>query len=118
MKLLGFVLAKWLMACTVSIFFLDYVDKRLYWIDGQLNHIKSTTFDGSDTNTVVQDKNILPNPFDLVVFNSYVYWSNWHHNSISRINKYTGKDFVFIADNLRSPMGIQMFGPTSQVTGR
>ncbi|CAC5413279.1 LRP5_6 [Mytilus coruscus] len=78
-------------------------------IDGSLNQIKSTRFDGTDTYTVIKNENVLPKPFDLVVYGSYVYWSNEEYRSVCRVNKNTGRDFSILANYLRSPMGIQVF---------
>ena len=56
-------------------------------------------------------------PFDLVVFESYVYWTNRYYKSIYRIDKYTGKNITLVASHVSSPMGIQMFGAGAQVNG-
>jgi hypothetical protein len=60
----------------------------------------------------------MPNPFDLVVFDSYVYWTNsWHRSNIYRINQYTGNNLTLVASNVHYPKGIQMFGAGAQVNG-
>ena len=59
----------------------------------------------------------MPNPFDLVVFDSYVYWTTCDYKSIYRIDKYTGKNITLVASHASGPMGIQMFGAGSQVNG-
>ena len=51
------------------------------------------------------------------MFDSYVYWTNWRHQSIYRINKYSGQDLKLVASNAHYPMGIQMFGAGAQVNG-
>ena len=95
----------------------DHVGGRLYWIDGKLTQIKSIRFDGSDTHTILKDPKSMPKPFDLVVFGNYVYWTNWQHKSIWRMNKYSGQDLKLVASYVHSPMGIQMFGAEAQVNG-
>jgi len=59
----------------------------------------------------------MPHPFDLVVFDSYVYWTNWWAKSIYRINKYNGQNLTLVASYVHHPMGIQMFGAGAQVNG-
>jgi len=101
---------------TVYIYIIsDNVGERLYWIDSQLNQIKSTKFDGSDTHTILKNRTIMPYPFDLVVFDSYVYWTNSPY--IYRINQYTGQNLTLVASNVRYAKGIQMFGAGAQVNG-
>ena len=56
-------------------------------------------------------------PFDLVVFESYVYCTDWWYRSIYRIDKCSGEEFKLVASNVRTPMGIQMFGAGAQVNG-
>ena len=59
----------------------------------------------------------MPHPFDLVVFDSYVYWTNWRYQSIYRIDKHTGQNLTLVASYIFNPMGIQMFGAGVQVNG-
>jgi len=59
----------------------------------------------------------MPHPFDLVVFDSYVYWTNWWAKSIYRINKGNGQNLTLVASHVRKPMGIQMFGAGAQING-
>ena len=60
----------------------------------------------------------MPYPFDLVVFDSYVYWTNYQYRSaIYRINQYTGQNLTLVTSNVRLSRGIQMFGDGAQVNG-
>ena len=60
----------------------------------------------------------MPHPFDLVVFDSYVYWTNsLPRSNIYRINQYTGKNVTLVDSNVHQPQGIQMFGAGAQVNG-
>ncbi|OPL33300.1 hypothetical protein AM593_10802, partial [Mytilus galloprovincialis] len=97
---------------------IDHIGKRLYWIDGSLNQIKSTRFDGTDTYTIIKNADVLPKPYDLVVYGSYVYWSNWQYRTICRVNKYTGQEFSVVVKYIRSPMGLQVFADEVQPKGK
>ena len=60
----------------------------------------------------------MPYSFDLVVFDSYVYWTNYRHISdIYRIDQYKGQNLTLVASNVRYSKGIQMFGAGAQVNG-
>ena len=56
-------------------------------------------------------------PFDLVVFDSYVYWTDLRNGSIYKINQYTGQNLTLVAGNVPYSKGIQMFGAGAQVNG-
>ena len=93
----------------------DNVGERLYWVDSRLRQIKSSKFDGSDTLAI--NITIMLYPFDLVVFDSYVYWTDLWNRSIYKINQYTGQNLTLVDSNVRYPRGIQMFGAGAQVNG-
>jgi hypothetical protein len=60
----------------------------------------------------------MPYSFDLVVFDSYVYWTNNQYRSnIYRINQYNGQNLTLVASNVDHLKGIQMFGAGAQVNG-
>ena len=97
---------------------IDNIGERLYWVDSQLNQINSTKFDGSDPKTILKNKTIMPYPYDLVVFDSYVYWTNLRYRpNIYRINQYTGHNLTLVVSNVDYSKGIQMFGAGAQVNG-
>ena len=56
-------------------------------------------------------------PFDLVVFDSYVYWTDLRNGSIYKINQYTGQNLTLVASNVGNAREIHMFGAGAQVNG-
>jgi hypothetical protein len=56
-------------------------------------------------------------PFDLVVFDSYVYWTDLRNRSIYKINQYTEQNLTLVASNVGNARGIHMFGAGAQVNG-
>ncbi|XP_072019600.1 uncharacterized protein [Amphiura filiformis] len=73
---------------------LDLEENRMYWCDSGLNTIETTDFDGGDRRKLFDfspDPDIPDiDPFDIGIYNEYVYWSDWVFPKILRLNKYGG----------------------------
>ncbi|WAR04037.1 LRP4-like protein [Mya arenaria] len=67
---------------------IDYVSERLYWADGKLDKIETSTLDGNHRVTLIRN---VPHPFGLALFGEFVYWTDWQKQQIERANKHTGK---------------------------
>ncbi|XP_077986933.1 low-density lipoprotein receptor-related protein 2-like [Glandiceps talaboti] len=94
---------------------IDYVMKKLYWIDAGLDVIEYTNMDGSDRRTL---PNVwIQHPFDLVVFEDTVYWTDWTSKSVESANKWSGDDQRVIQTGLHHPMGIAIVHPLKQIQG-
>ncbi|XP_071133754.1 low-density lipoprotein receptor-related protein 6-like [Mytilus edulis] len=93
---------------------IDHKEDRLYWTDGALFQIKSSTLDGKDVKTIIKDVKYLPHPFGIAVHNQYVYWTNWEYKSLLRTNKYDGSYVETVQRDLTSPMDIKLYGSNVQ----
>ncbi|CAG2184720.1 Low-density lipoprotein receptor-related protein 4,Sortilin-related receptor,Low-density lipoprotein receptor-related protein 6 [Mytilus edulis] len=89
-------------------------DERLYWTDGALFQIKSSTLDGKDVKTIIKDVKYLPHPFGIAVHDQYVYWTNWEYKSLLRTNKYDGSYVETVQRDLTSPMDIKLYDSNVQ----
>ena len=50
--------------------------------------------------------------FGLAVYGDFIYWTDWIHRGVLRVNKYTGTDFYWLKKNIpRQPMGIVAVAP-------
>lgn len=47
---------------------LDYIQKRIYYIDAHSNSIHTTNYDGSDHHLVIRDEEALSHPFSISLF--------------------------------------------------
>ncbi|VDI79086.1 Hypothetical predicted protein [Mytilus galloprovincialis] len=93
---------------------IDHKDERLYWTDGALFQIKSSTLDGKDVKTIIKDVKYLPHPFGIAVHDQYVYWTNWEYKSLLRTNKYDGSYVETVQRDLTSPMDIKLYDSNVQ----
>ncbi|CAH1775549.1 unnamed protein product [Owenia fusiformis] len=96
---------------------IDYVSRRLFWVDAKRHSIDSSDLDGLHRQLLLTDENTLKHPFSITVFEDYVYWTDWKLESISKMNKFTGKNYTQVAKNLFSPMDIHVYHPLKQVAG-
>jgi len=57
----------------------DYIKKKVFWLDTKLKHVGSVNFDGTDKKIVISLDNQLRNPKSLSVFEDWLYLSNSSH---------------------------------------
>ena len=62
----------------------------MYWCDAALNRIETTDLNGVDRRKLfmITDPDI--HPFDIGIYNTYVYWTDWALNKLIRMDKYAG----------------------------
>ncbi|GIY35944.1 prolow-density lipoprotein receptor-related protein 1 [Caerostris darwini] len=70
---------------------IDYVDKKLYFCDAYLHRLERISLDGSNRQTLFEDVNKDPFqpqgfPFDLAHLDGYVFWSEYQHGLIQKLN--------------------------------
>ena len=95
---------------------LDYVNRRLYWIDARSDSIHTTNYDGSDRREILRDHEYLTHPFAITLFENYVYWTDWKSNSVVRANKWDGNDVKVMDRIISLPYDIRIIHPSRQPT--
>ncbi|RWS19342.1 very low-density lipoprotein receptor-like protein, partial [Leptotrombidium deliense] len=66
---------------------IDQIESRIYWLDGMQSEIYACDFDGRHRSLIVHSPQFLSHANALGVFGDTVYWSDWNHNSITKVNK-------------------------------
>lgn len=95
---------------------LDYVNRRVYWIDARSDSIHSTDYDGADHHLIIHDQETLSHPFGISLYENHVYWTDWRTNSVLRANKFNGSDIAVIQRTQTQPFGIQILHSSRQPT--
>lgn len=95
---------------------LDYVSRRVYWIDARSDSIHTTDYDGQDHHLVIHDQETLSHPFGISLYENHVYWTDWRTNSVLRANKFNGTDIAVIQRTQTQPFGIQILHSSRQPT--
>lgn len=67
---------------------IDYVTKRIYWLDAKLFTLNSIDYDGNNRKVILRSDEYIKHPFALDVFEDYVYWSDWELEAVMRTNKF------------------------------
>ncbi|XP_072018653.1 uncharacterized protein [Amphiura filiformis] len=67
---------------------IDYQDQRLYWCDAGLDRIEFIYLNGSGRSNIYTGTTI--HPFDIGVYNGYVYWSDWLFTKLVELDKESG----------------------------
>ncbi|XP_033644418.1 low-density lipoprotein receptor-related protein 4-like [Asterias rubens] len=93
---------------------IDYVDRRLFWLDNGTRMIESSYYDGSERETVRSGMN--SDCYGLSLFVDHIYWTRLTDQTISRANKYTGHDMVIITTTYldSNPRSIHVVHPYRQ----
>ncbi|XP_053382468.1 low-density lipoprotein receptor 2-like isoform X2 [Mercenaria mercenaria] len=94
---------------------IDYIGKRIYWIDSKLHKIGTANFDGSGKGHVPVDATVIGHPFSISVFEDSLYWTDWHTNSIRSIHKITGRNAKTLSLGSYSVMDIKVYHELRQI---
>lgn len=91
---------------------IDYISKKIYWSDSDLDKIEYSNYDGTSRTTLETEASGLKYPFALTVANNSLFWSDWSTNKVYGTHKVHGSDsdngyFQTIALFSSSPYGIE-----------
>ena len=82
----------------------DSVGRRLYWADARLDKVEVCHLDGGQC-TVLQSQ--ADHPFDLAVHGQHLFFTDWVHQAVVRIDKRTGDNRLVVQEDMKNkPMGI------------
>ncbi|XP_059167881.1 low-density lipoprotein receptor-related protein 5-like [Physella acuta] len=95
----------------------DYVQQRLYWVDGNLQTVSSCNFEGEDRKIILDNHPILKRLFSITLFGDNLFWTDWTSNAVHKVNKFGKESAITIAANLSQPMGIQVYHISRQPIG-
>ncbi|XP_017777455.1 PREDICTED: low-density lipoprotein receptor-related protein 1 [Nicrophorus vespilloides] len=96
---------------------LDYIPRRIYWIDALSDSIHTVDYDGHDHRVVMSHHDMLSHPFAINIFENNVYWTDWRTNSVVRANKWNGSNVFLLQKTLTQPFDIQILHPSRQPRG-
>ncbi|XP_050441147.1 vitellogenin receptor [Adelges cooleyi] len=89
----------------------DYLGKRIYWVDAKMQIIESIKLDATDRRTVVTES--VDHPFSVIVFEDKLYWSDWSGKEIKVCNKFTGRDCRSVVREAKTRIyGMQIYHPS------
>ena len=93
---------------------LDYVMKRIYWIDARSDSIHTTLYSGADHREITRGHKFMSHPFDIAIYESLLYWTDWRSNQILRANRWNGSDITVMDKTVTRPFAIKVVHPSLQ----
>lgn len=67
---------------------IDYLSENIYWLDGYSHSINSINFDGHNQRELLVSKKYLQNPFDVDIFDNFLFWNDINTGMVYFINKF------------------------------
>lgn len=64
---------------------LDYLLKRIYYIDAKSDSIHVISYDGSFHKEIIRNNVNEAHGYSLTLYDEYIYWSDWKSGSIYRV---------------------------------
>ncbi|GMT16834.1 hypothetical protein PFISCL1PPCAC_8131 [Pristionchus fissidentatus] len=93
---------------------LDMIGQRLYWADAKVKSIFSSDYDGNDVKVVLHSHNFLRHPFSLAIFEDRVFYTDWEHDGVISVNKFTGSDVTKLMTSVSTPMTVRIYHKATQ----
>ncbi|TKC46861.1 hypothetical protein EI555_015271 [Monodon monoceros] len=92
----------------------DYLEKRILWIDARSDAIYSARYDGSGHMEVLRGHEFLSHPFAVTLYGGEVYWTDWRTNTLAKANKWTGHNVTVVQRTNTQPFDLQVYHPSRQ----
>ncbi|XP_002741307.2 prolow-density lipoprotein receptor-related protein 1-like [Saccoglossus kowalevskii] len=93
---------------------IDFLERRIIWIDARSNSIHSSFYDGSDVHTILKGHEHLSHPFAVSLFEGFVFWTDWKSNIVVKANKWTGGNVTVVHNTNSQPFDLQVYHSTRQ----
>ena len=97
---------------------LDIDNQTLYWIDGILDQIETSTADGWGRKVLTKQN--ISRPFAVSYFKNHLYWSDWSRNTIRTVSLKMPNSVTFVNSDNRlvdDPVGLEVVTAARQPQG-
>ncbi|GMS84654.1 hypothetical protein PENTCL1PPCAC_6829, partial [Pristionchus entomophagus] len=93
---------------------LDLLEERLYWADAKVKSIFSSDYYGNEVKVVLHSHSFLRHPFSLAIFEDRVFYTDWEHDGVISVNKFTGSDVTKLMTSVSTPMTVRIYHRATQ----
>ncbi|XP_072171800.1 low-density lipoprotein receptor-like [Diadema setosum] len=93
---------------------IDHPLEQLYWVDAYTRSINMANFEGGKRRVILSGEDRVSHPFDITVFEDFIYWTDWSTNSVKRADKFTGSNQTAVITEINGPMGLAILHPLRQ----
>lgn len=93
----------------------DFDRDRLYWCDALLDHVQHSNLDGTDVKTI--SSRLIRHPFSIVIFQDFMYITDWRLDSIIKLHKLTGdREEILVRESQNNRLyGVKVYSESEQV---
>ncbi|XP_035525395.1 pro-epidermal growth factor [Morone saxatilis] len=91
---------------------IDFTADRLFWCDQSSGLVETSALDGSDRQVLLENQ--VGRPFDLAVFEDRLWISDWEHQQLRSVHKWTGKKLQRIHGHMVQPASIVVVHPLAK----
>jgi integrin beta 2 len=93
---------------------LDYVKKRIFFLDAKSKEIHTIDYDGNDDRRILKNDEYLSHPFAITIYENYIYWTDWRISGVLRADKFTGTNITMISHAISQAFDIKIMHPSRQ----
>ncbi|XP_071511904.1 low-density lipoprotein receptor-like [Diadema antillarum] len=93
---------------------IDHPLELLYWVDAYTRSINMANFEGGKRRVILSGEDRVSHPFDITVFEDFIYWTDWSTYSVQRADKFTGSNQTAVITEINGPMGLAILHPLRQ----
>ncbi|PAV62586.1 hypothetical protein WR25_26419 isoform C [Diploscapter pachys] len=91
---------------------IDFFSDRIFWGDAHLNEIGFMDFDGGGRRHIPAQRT--SHVSSMVIFDDWLYWSDWNLKEVIRCNKWTGKNETVLKKIIQLPNELRVIHPMRQ----
>ncbi|XP_014669426.1 PREDICTED: low-density lipoprotein receptor-related protein 2-like isoform X2 [Priapulus caudatus] len=73
---------------------LDYVTKRIFWVDNKIDYMQSCTYSGQNSQVILSGGINIPHPFGIATFEDKMYWTDWTRLGVMEVRKFGGNSTI------------------------
>lgn len=93
---------------------LDYVKKRVYFLDAKTREIHIIDYDGGNHKRLIKNLEYLHHPFAITIYENNLYWTDWRLTSVISADKFTGNNITIFYQSPIQPFDVKVMHPSRQ----
>lgn len=93
---------------------LDYVKKRIYFLDAKTREIHTIGYNGENHKRLIKNPEYLHHPFAITIYENNLYWTDWRLSSVITADKFTGFNITIFYQSTIQPFDVKVMHPSRQ----
>lgn len=93
---------------------LDYVKKRVYFLDAKTREIHTIDYEGKNHKRILRNPEYLHHPFAITIYENNLFWTDWRLSSVITADKLTGSNVTVFYRVSVQPFDVKIMHPSRQ----